>query len=87
MQTGPMPWLHQSGFDRILFRQLNKDRDDYLAFSKNQVGQRTDSDIFNSNRKDFFYYLLNSKDPETGRGFAKGELWGESNTLIIAGEL
>ena len=36
-------------------------------------------------RKDFFYYLLNAKDPETGKGFSMDELWGESNLLIIAG--
>lgn len=83
--TGPMPWLHQSRFDRILFRSLNKNRDQYMAFSKSQVGQRMNSDIYNSSRRDFFYYLLNAKDPETGQGFAKGEIWGESNTLIIAG--
>jgi cytochrome P450 len=83
--TGPMPWLHQSGFDRILFRKLNLDRDRYLAFSRAQVGERMGSNVFNSKRKDFFYYLLHSKDPETGEGFSKKELWGESNTLIIAG--
>ncbi|KAB2580509.1 Coagulation factor 5/8 type [Lasiodiplodia theobromae] len=83
--TGPMPWLHQSGLDRILFRKINQDRDKYLAFSRKQVGQRTQSDVWKSDRKDFFYYLLNSKDPETGQGFGKAELWGESNTLIIAG--
>lgn len=83
--TGPMPWLHQSGFDRLLFRGLNKNRDAYMKFSKSLVGQRMNSDIYNSSRRDFFYYLLNAKDPETGQGFAKGELWGESNTLIIAG--
>ncbi|OJD34005.1 cytochrome p450 monooxygenase [Diplodia corticola] len=83
--TGPMPWLHQSGLDRLLFRKINQDRDRYLAFSRKQVGQRTQSDVWKSDRKDFFYYLLNSKDPETGEGFGKQELWGESNTLIIAG--
>lgn len=36
-------------------------------------------------RKDFFFYLLNAKDPETGKGFSMDELWGESNLLIIAG--
>jgi cytochrome P450 len=36
-------------------------------------------------RKDFFYYLLKAKDPETGAGFGLPELWGESNLLIIAG--
>lgn len=38
-----------------------------------------------TDRKDFFYYLLNAKDPETGKGFTMDELWGESNLLIIAG--
>ncbi|KAL2213169.1 cytochrome P450 [Sarocladium strictum] len=83
--VGPMPWLHQTKLDRIIFPQMNKDRDEYMAFSGRQVGERTKSDIFASKRKDFFYYLLNSKDPETGEGFHQRELWGESNTLIIAG--
>lgn len=87
--TGPLPWLHQSGFDRILFRKLNLDRDRYLAFSRKQVGERMSSNDIAAEekyaRKDFFYYLLHSKDPETGEGFSKKELWGESNTLIIAG--
>jgi len=38
-----------------------------------------------TDRRDFFYYLLNAKDPETGNGFSPAELWGESNLLIIAG--
>ena len=38
-----------------------------------------------TDRKDFFYYLLNARDPETGKGFTTPELWGESNLLIIAG--
>lgn len=36
-------------------------------------------------KKDFFYYLLNAKDPETGRGLTTAELWGEANVLMIAG--
>ena len=85
--TGPLPWLHQSGFDRILFRKLNLDRDRYLAFSRKQVGERMGGveEGVERKRKDFFYYLLTSKDPETGEGFSKKELWAESNTLIIAG--
>ena len=37
-------------------------------------------------RKDIFHHLLHAKDPETGEGFSQRELWGESNTLIIAGK-
>jgi len=36
-------------------------------------------------KKDFFYYLLDAKDPETGEGFETKELWGEANVLMIAG--
>jgi cytochrome P450 len=36
-------------------------------------------------RKDFFYYLLNSKDSETGTKFTMPELWAEVNLLIVAG--
>ena len=53
-------------------------------YSKAQAMERTKLGS-DGDRKDFFYYLLNAKDPETGRGFSKDELWGESNLFIIAG--
>lgn len=37
-------------------------------------------------RKDFFHYLYNAIDPDTGeRGFSLDELYGECESLIIAG--
>lgn len=36
-------------------------------------------------KRDFFYFLLNAKDPETGKGLTTPELWGEANVLMIAG--
>jgi cytochrome P450 len=48
------------------------------AFERMKLGDDSD-------RRDFFYYLLKAKDPETGVGFSTPELWGESNLLIIAG--
>jgi len=45
---------------------------------RTKLGEETD-------RRDFFYYLLKARDPETGQGFTTPELWGESNLLIIAG--
>ncbi|KAF2843450.1 cytochrome P450 [Patellaria atrata CBS 101060] len=83
--TGPMPALHQTGFDKILLRKIYNDRQQYLAFSRAMVGARSKAGIMESERKDFFWYILRSKDPETGQGFSSGELWGESNTLIVAG--
>src|ERR1700761_282778 len=55
-----------------------------MMYSKAQAMERTKLGL-DVDRKDFFYYLLNAKDPETGHGFSRDELWGESNLLIIAG--
>lgn len=56
-----------------------------MTYSKTQAMARTKIGTKDCDRKDFFYYLLNAKDPETGLGFSKDELWGESNLFIIAG--
>ncbi len=56
----------------------------YMAYSKTQAAERSKVGL-DTDRKDFFYYLLNARDPETGKGFSPQELWGESNLLIIAG--
>jgi len=37
-------------------------------------------------RKDIMSFLLAAKDPETGKGFSKHELWAESNLIIGAGQ-
>jgi cytochrome P450 len=57
---------------------------EYMAYSKAQAAERSKLGL-DIDRKDFFYYLLNARDPETGKGFTTPELWGESNLLIIAG--
>jgi cytochrome P450 len=56
-----------------------------MRYSKAQAMERTKIGTEDCDRKDFFYYLLNAHDPETGRGFSRDELWGESNLFIIAG--
>lgn len=82
--TGQMPRLKELGVDRLLFRDLRAKRQRFMAYSRSRLQARikmgTDND-----RRDFFYYLLNAKDPETGSGLPIGELWGESNVLLIAG--
>lgn len=55
-----------------------------MSYSRAQALERTKIGL-ETDRKDFFYYLLNARDPETGKGFSPPELWGESNLLIIAG--
>jgi cytochrome P450 len=68
----------------VLFRNIYEKRMEYMAYSKAQAAERTKVGL-DTDRKDFFYYLLNARDPETGKGFTTPELWGESNLLIIAG--
>lgn len=72
------------GLNKLLFGKIYAQRMEYMAYSKSQAAERTKVGL-DTDRKDFFYYLLNARDPETGKGFTTPELWGESNLLIIAG--
>ncbi|KAH7125665.1 cytochrome P450 [Dendryphion nanum] len=76
--------IHNWHLDKILFHKIAAQRGQYMQYSKSQAMERTKAGL-DVDRKDFFYYLLNAKDPETGKGFSMDELWGESNLLIIAG--
>jgi len=69
--------------DRILFPTIAADRWKYILHSRAQANERMKQDV--GAKKDFFHYLLNAKDPETGEGFSMPELWGEANVLMIAG--
>ena len=37
-------------------------------------------------QNDLFSFLVDAKDPETGKGFTESELWAESRFLLIAGK-
>ncbi|KAL1797315.1 hypothetical protein ACET3X_003921 [Alternaria dauci] len=76
--------IHNWHLDKLFFRKIAGQRAQYMQYSKGQAMERTKLGV-DVDRKDFFYYLLNAKDPETGKGFSMDELWGESNLLIIAG--
>ncbi|POR36963.1 Isotrichodermin C-15 hydroxylase [Tolypocladium paradoxum] len=81
---GTMPIVDRLKIDRFLFPKLAAGRARYMAYSKGQLTERTKLGE-ETDRRDFFYYLLKARDPETGQGFSTPELWGESNLLIIAG--
>ncbi|KYK54842.1 Cytochrome P450 family protein [Drechmeria coniospora] len=81
---GTMPVVDKLKFDKVLFPKLAAGRARYMAYSKGQLTERTKLGD-DTDRRDFFYYLLKARDPETGLGFSTPELWGESNLLIIAG--
>ncbi|PSN64191.1 cytochrome P450 [Corynespora cassiicola Philippines] len=76
--------IHNWHLDKLLFRKIAAQRGQYMQYSKSQAMERTKLGL-DVDRKDFFFHLLNAKDPETGKGFSMNELWGESNLLIIAG--
>lgn len=81
---GTNPAIKTLGLNKLLFGKIYAQRMEYMAYSKSQAAERTKVGL-DTDRKDFFYYLLNARDPETGKGFTTPELWGESNLLIIAG--
>ncbi|KAI1938779.1 hypothetical protein LOZ57_006325 [Ophidiomyces ophidiicola] len=73
--------------DQIFIRKLTNDRWNFIQKSRVEATQRAKerTQAGHEAKKDFFYYLLNAKDPETGRVMSTPELWGESNVLMIAG--
>jgi hypothetical protein len=75
-----MPIVGKLGLDKVLFHKIAAGRAKYMAYSKAQLTDRTKLGE-ETDRRDFFYYLLKAKDPETGLGFTTPELWGESNLL------
>lgn len=79
-----MPIINKLSLDKILFHRIAAGRARYMAYSRQQLTERTALGD-ETDRRDFFYHLLKARDPETGQGFSTPELWGESNLLIIAG--
>ncbi|KAL2813391.1 cytochrome P450 [Aspergillus granulosus] len=79
--------LHRWHLDQIFIRRLTNDRWKFIMESRQEANQRAKerTAIGQDAKKDFFYYLLNARDPETGKGLATQELWGEANVLMIAG--
>lgn len=79
--------LDSWGLDRIFIRKLTMDRWNFIMNSRVEATKRAKERVEagHSAKRDFFYYLLNAKDPETGQGLAMQELWSEANVLMIAG--
>ncbi|KAA8643456.1 hypothetical protein EYZ11_001410 [Aspergillus tanneri] len=73
--------------DQIVIHRLTNDRWNFIMNSRVEANERAKerTKAGHDSKKDFFYYLLNAKDPETGKGLTTPELWGESNVLMIAG--
>jgi cytochrome P450 len=65
-------------FDAYFKEQTNKRM---AAVEANEEKGKENKD----GRKDFMYYVLSAKDPETGKGFSKAELDHEAAVFITAG--
>lgn len=65
-QVAHMQGLLQLHLDKILFRELDKEMQKYHAFSKLQADTRI-SKGSNVPIRDVFSFLINARDPETGK--------------------
>lgn len=73
--------------DQVVLPRITRDRWNFIMKSRQQATIRAKerTDLGHGARKDFFYYLLNATDPETGEKLTMPELWSESNVLMVAG--
>jgi cytochrome P450 len=76
--------IHEYSLDKLLFRNIAEGRAKFMSYVRNQMKDRSEKGL-EVEKKDFFYYLLKARDPETGEGFSPTELWGEAHLLMIAG--
>ena len=58
---------------------------EFKAYCKMQTNDRIkrNTDV---KRRDFYSYLLDAKDPETGLSFSHAELASEAGVLLVAGQ-
>lgn len=86
-------WLKPRGLDQLLAAATPRIVQNWYDFVDDCLGKRTakqqaleekpkpDAEV----RKDFFHWLFNAKDPETGTGYSLPELYAECELLIVAG--
>jgi cytochrome P450 len=82
------------GLDWLLKYAVTADLKNWQAFVARNLDERTrkeqalkhSGNSESSARKDFFHYLFDTRDPDTGQpGYDLSELWGECELLTIAG--
>jgi hypothetical protein len=81
LQAGSYPLIKKLRLHFILLASLAKQRWQFILYARTQADQRMAKEI--DYQKDFFFYLLRAKDPETGQGFEVGELWEEAAVSIL----
>lgn len=83
-QVGISLKIHKLGLGKFLFPRIVEGQKFFVKYAREQARERIAFGV--GSRKDFFHYLLNAKDPQTGEGYSMNELWSESNLIIAAGE-
>ena len=78
------PRLQNLHLDKLLYRRVIRIREQFLQLMARLVRERLSAEKGSQN--DLFSFLIDAKDPETGRGFTQNELWAESRFLLIAGK-
>jgi hypothetical protein len=83
-----LPELQEMRFHHILFPEARKKAIRFSGKSREILEARRalDKTDTNGSKNDLFSKLLAAKDPETGESLSQGQLWAESNLLIIAGK-
>ncbi|EFQ88238.1 hypothetical protein P3342_003493 [Pyrenophora teres f. teres] len=84
-------WLKPRGLDKLLARAAPIDVRSWYQFVASCQTARAQQQVEyekapkSDGRKDFFHYLWQAKDPETGFGYSLPELNAEIGLLIVAG--
>jgi cytochrome P450 len=85
-QCGSYPIIHELHLDKMIFPGLTAGTKRFVEYGRTQASARMAKQADDkTERRDIFYYLLNSKDSETDNGFTIPEIWAEANLLIVAG--
>ncbi|KAL6719675.1 hypothetical protein ACLMJK_001596 [Lecanora helva] len=79
-----MPFLLRLRINKLLFGRVDRSMTKMKAYCEAQASERIKNDN-NVKIRDFYTYLLQAKDPETGLGFTHPELAAEAGLLMIAG--
>ncbi|KAG4438613.1 hypothetical protein IFR05_005896 [Cadophora sp. M221] len=83
--NGNLLWAYRRNLISLFFPTVSSSRAAFHAYAKVQAQERVKLGTEGSEMKDFFYYLIGAKDPETGEVFTMDELWGEANLIVVAG--
>jgi hypothetical protein len=76
--------MNKWGLDKLLFRDIVSRGSQLMKYAKQQAQIRLEAD---PNRKDFFWYITNSKEKDGNPSYTNPrDIFSEARTLIIGGK-